>query len=518
MPSTSAERMRKMRQKLKEEGNYDKYKQKHAICVSKYREKKKEKLKNYKEEVRKSIQEEERRNNRERVARFRCLKKERAESKPSEQDHNFSAYKSASSLGKATARARRALPNSPRKKSCVVKKLFETYVGNLNLSNDEKCSNSKALDIKTVNAVKAFYTRDDVSRQAPGLKDVRTIRKPDGSKERMQIRHLYSSLKETHALFISEHGNIIGRSKFADLRPKHVLLSCQLPHNVCMCKYHENFILAVNSLHKVVPACPAYSSSYLDEIVCQSAKEDCWMMKCTDCKDKLYNLMQETVFTQEASILSCSWYVWKEEGRLTRVQEEGTAADLAEYIISLLSYFLEHCFVKREQAKVYNEERLLATSSNFKPNVAVIQVDFSENFTCSAQDEVQSFHWVQPQVSLFTIAAWYSGEHHPMVIVSDNLDHTKQTVVAYMDRILEEIPKEINKVSVWSDGPSSQFKNRYIAASLKVLQKKHKLQVIKWNYFATSHGKGPIDGTGGKLEHMSYLENLKFSMQKILLK
>lgn len=306
--------------------------------------------------------------------------------------------------------------------------------------------------------------------------------------------------KETHALFISEHGSIIGKSKFADLRPKHVLLSCQLPHNVCMCKYHENFILAVNSLHKVVPACPAYSSSYLDEIVCQSAKEDCWVMKCADCKDRLYNRMQENVFNQEASTLSCSWHVWKEEGRFTRVQEEGSAADLAEYIISLLPYFLEHCFVKREQAKFYNEERLMATSSSFKPNVAVVQVDFSENFTCSAQDEVQSFHWVQPQISLFTVAAWYSGEHHPMIIVSDNLDHTKHTVVAYMDRLLEEIPTEINEVSVWSDGPSSQFKNRYIAASLKVLQEKHKLQVMRWNYFATSHGKGPVDGTGGAVK------------------
>ncbi|KAJ4437802.1 hypothetical protein ANN_13740 [Periplaneta americana] len=275
MPSTSAERMRKMRQKLKEEGNYDKYKEQYTICVSKYRERKKEKLKNCKMEVKKAIKEEEKRKNRERVARFRRLKKERAETKLAEQDHNFCAYKNSSSLGKATPRARKALPNSPRKKRCVVKRLFETYVGNSNLSEEKYSStNQKGLDISTVTAVTEFYNRDDVSRQAPGLKDVRTIHKPDGSKERMQIRNLYSSLKETHALFISEHGSIIGKSKFADLRPKHVLLSCQLPHNVCMCKYHENFILAVNSLHKVVLACPAYSSSYLDEIVCQSAKED----------------------------------------------------------------------------------------------------------------------------------------------------------------------------------------------------------------------------------------------------
>ncbi len=41
----------------------------------------------------------------------------------------------------------------------------------------------------------------------------------------------------------------------------------------------------------------------------------------------------------------------------------------------------------------------------------MLQIDFAENYTCIAQDEVQSFHWVQPQVSLFTISALYNGQH-----------------------------------------------------------------------------------------------------------
>ena len=49
---------------------------------------------------------------------------------------------------------------------------------------------------------------------------------------------------------------------------------------------------------------------------------------------------------------------------------------------------------------------------------------------------------------------------------------------------------------IWSDGPSSQFKNKYIAASLLKLEEKHSLQ-IQWHYFATSHGKGCVDGIGG---------------------
>ena len=87
-----------------------------------------------------------------------------------------------------------------------------------------------------------------------------------------------------------------------------------------------------------------------------------------------------------------------------------------------------------------------------------------------------------------------------MLIDSDNLDHTKETVTirTYISMILEEIPDEISQVTICSDGPISQFKNKYIAASLEVLKEKYH-ETIKWNCFAIIHGKGPEDGIGGVL-------------------
>lgn len=86
--------------------------------------------------------------------------------------------------------------------------------------------------------------------------------------------------------------------------------------------------------------------------------------------------------------------------------------------------------------------------------------------------------------------------------MSDN--HTKNTVVAYVSSVLQElkgssiksIPAGIREVRIWSDGPSSKFKNKYIAASLKYLEEEHDIK-IHWTYFATSHEKGPVDGIGG---------------------
>lgn len=68
-----------------------------------------------------------------------------------------------------------------------------------------------------------------------------------------------------------------------------------------------------------------------------------------------------------------------------------------------------------------------------------------------------------------------------------------------MDRLLKELPEKIQTLKIWSDGPSKQFKNKFIAAALPVVQTKFKLKT-EWNYFASSHSKGPVDGIRGTLK------------------
>ena len=99
------------------------------------------------------------------------------------------------------------------------------------------------------------------------------------------------------------------------------------------------------------------------------------------------------------------------------------------------------------------------------------------------QDEIQSAHWKQDQVSLFTAALWFDGKLHPTVIASDDLNHGKETVVS-IDHLLDTLPATVKCISIWSDGPSSQFKNRFVVAAISSLQEKHKINII-WNYFAT---------------------------------
>ena len=57
------------------------------------------------------------------------------------------------------------------------------------------------------------------------------------------------------------------------------------------------------------------------------------------------------------------------------------------------------------------------------------------------------------------------------------------------------MPNEIKMIDFWSDGPANQFKNRFARVMVKYFQSKLDIS-IRWNYFATSHGKGPVDGVG----------------------
>ena len=101
---------------------------------------------------------------------------------------------------------------------------------------------------------------------------------------------------------------------------------------------------------------------------------------------------------------------------------------------------------------------------------------------------------------------YHRGQNLSYVKVSDYREHEKSAVTAFTSNITDAIKSEmpsVEVVDVWTDGPSSQYKNKYIFALLFKLQEHHGLQ-IQWNYFATSHGKGPNDALGGNVKRMAH--------------
>ena len=154
-----------------------------------------------------------------------------------------------------------------------------------------------------------------MSRQAPGRKDAKHI-----NGLAIQVRNLFCSLAETYALFKEEHPEVnVGLTKFKSLRPKHVLFSSQMPHNVCLCKYHENFSLSQEALHKLNDDFAAYSHETANRLVCADPSYRCWANECMKCCDgKKFLATFNAIFPQEEVV---SWYVWENSPETSRIME-----------------------------------------------------------------------------------------------------------------------------------------------------------------------------------------------------
>ena len=65
-----------------------------------------------------------------------------------------------------------------------------------------------------------------------------------------------------------------------------------------------------------------------------------------------------------------------------------------------------------------------------------------------------------------------------------------------IDHVRSLIPNAIQRIHVFSDGMSSQFRSRFVFAFMTDIQKD--VDLI-WHYNEAHHGKGPMDGIGGTM-------------------
>ena len=77
---------------------------------------------------------------------------------------------------------------------------------------------------------------------------------------------------------------------------------------------------------------------------------------------------------------------------------------------------------------------------------------------------------------------------------------SKGTFLEYLyDRIIPEKDEVDEEEIIWSDGPTSEFKNKYMCHLMNIFSTKYNKRFL-WTISATSHSKGVVDGTGGNVK------------------
>lgn len=116
----------------------------------------------------------------------------------------------------------------------------------LNEGNESKKTNKNALSAETIEAVLKFYEREDNSRELPGMKEFKSVKMADGSRQHIRKKLILSNLKELYEKFKEEYPIKIGFTKFSQFRPLHcVLAGSSGTHTVCVCEYHQNVKLSL---------------------------------------------------------------------------------------------------------------------------------------------------------------------------------------------------------------------------------------------------------------------------------
>ncbi|KAG8192006.1 hypothetical protein JTE90_001740 [Oedothorax gibbosus] len=314
MPLTAAEKQKRYRERLKEKGEYERYKEKNKKLKEKVRNtlcksaksKLKEKNKIYKRNERK---------------RKSCNINATMQSPENPDTSNASIVESAGpstdvditspykvfptrqSLGKAKKRVISVLPKSPNKRKALVCQIAkdEGLLG----KNSKTSSTFQTTTNENSKQVIDFFNDDRVSSQAPGMKDF-VICRENGNKIKMQKRYLYLTLKETYALFCEENSDIkIGLSNFCIQRPINVLLGKNIPHNVCLCQKHENIRLLLKVLHnKCINVAPEFKE-FIKSVVCNDNNELCMTGGCNSCP--MLNGISED---GDKHAEMCNWKEW----------------------------------------------------------------------------------------------------------------------------------------------------------------------------------------------------------------
>ena len=188
-------------------------------------------------------------------------------------------------------------------------------------------------------------------------------------------------------------------------------------------------MLLCEAMHKIQGDFPLYSHDFPPSLVCNENSDDCWNNKCDECKGGKGFMEKFPLFDTSIKV---TWYQWEKKlmasgkEQLQKVQKSGKADVLYKGLTLMVPSLLKHFFTKQKQSDSY---MTLKEQVETNDSTAVLQIDFAEKYSTFWQDKVQSAHWNENQITVFTAALWQSVGCTSAVVVSDDRSHSRDCVI-----------------------------------------------------------------------------------------
>jgi hypothetical protein len=180
--------------------------------------------------------------------------------------------------------------------------------------------------------------------------------------------------------------------------------------------------------------------------------------------------------------------------------KNGTVSQLIEKFENELPAYKKHIFNWKHQQRKYQE-----CVANLKQNEVLILVDFSENYVCKMREEIQSMHFgaSKHQITLHCGMIYWRNKSQSFCTISDSKCHNPSGIWAHLLPILKlvkDMSPETNTLHFFSDGPSSQYRQKKNFYLVNFFTKKLGFTLSTWSFSESGHGKGVADGIGGAIK------------------
>ena len=143
---------------------------------------------------------------------------------------------------------------------------------------------------------------------------------------------------------------------------------------------------------------------------------------------------------------------------------------------------------------------------NLTEHDALIHIDFSENYFCKWDSEIQSAHYGASKKQLSLHTGFYqigTGDVHSFCGISDSLQHDPIAIWAYLFPMLEKIRVDFPRVKTlhfFSDGPTAQYRQKINFFLFSNIVCDMGFSNCIWNFFEAGHGKGIPDSIGATIK------------------
>lgn len=392
-----------------------------------------------------------------------------------------------------------------------------------------------------------FWASPAISRPTGNKKDVlrkRIARKTYVSHPKQVLEKTQT---EAYIQFKHDYPDIkMGQRTFEKCKPFYVIAPRRQDRNTCCCRAHVEirmvFASCMNFRRQTLSTAdndrreqfPVFEhlSEMVEKTLCPTEndlhKMDCINRSCDVCGTDKFTLMPEEQCRDESGP-TVKWqrfeYVTNEETgqrKLFLISKETSPGEMFEHMNTLLDSFAAHQFRANWQHTQMNN--LLDNLP--KDHVCCVH-DYSENYSCQHQDQLQTLYFSKTQASIHVtilhrhaildIDGVESTDEEPNVVtehlfvISPDLKHNHHSVHEVRSLVaghLQSINHPVKVLHEFTDGCSAQYKSRHCMGDVTHSDVDFGFTTIR-NFFETSHAKGPQDGAGANLKHKADMAVIK---------